>query len=65
MTKFFSRLPMWVLYGFSTVLDLLAYYIVRHRHEVIRDQLRKVFPASSEAERGRIHRRFLKNSAMS
>jgi KDO2-lipid IV(A) lauroyltransferase len=61
MIKFFSRLPMRALYAFSGFLYLLAFYAVRHRHRVIRDQLQKVFPDASEAERRAIHRQFLKN----
>ena len=52
---------MWALYALSGVLYLLAYYVARHRHEVIREQLPKVFPKLSEAERNVIHKRFLKN----
>ena len=61
MIKFFSRLPMWVLYAFSTFLYLLAFYVVRHRHQVIREQIRKVFPDLSDAEQIRIHKRYLRN----
>jgi len=61
MVKVLSRLPMWALYAFSGFLYFLAYYVVRHRRHVIREQLAKVFPALSEAERTRIHKRFLKN----
>jgi KDO2-lipid IV(A) lauroyltransferase len=61
MIKFFSRLPLRALYAFSTFLYLLAFYVVRHRHQVIRGQLEKVFPDWSDAERKRIHKRFLKN----
>jgi KDO2-lipid IV(A) lauroyltransferase len=61
MIKFFSRLPMQALYALSTFLYLLAFYVVRHRHQVIREQLEKVFPDSSAAERGLIHKQFLKN----
>jgi KDO2-lipid IV(A) lauroyltransferase len=59
--KFFSRLPMRALYVFSTFLYLLAFYVVKHRHQVIREQIEKVFPESSGAEREAIHKRFLKN----
>ena len=48
MIKFISRLPMWALYAFSSFLYLLAFYVVRHRHQVIREQLEKVFPDSSD-----------------
>jgi KDO2-lipid IV(A) lauroyltransferase len=61
MIKFFSRLPLRALYAFSSFLYLLAFYVVRHRHQVIRGQIEKVFPDASDAERERIHKRFLKN----
>src|ERR1700688_2762499 len=61
MIKFFSRLPLRALYAFSTFLYLLAFYVVRHRHEVIREQIERVFPDCSGAERELIHKQFLKN----
>jgi KDO2-lipid IV(A) lauroyltransferase len=61
MIKVFSRLPLRALYAFSSFLYLLAFYVVRHRHRVIRGQLEQVFPESSDAERELIHKRFLKN----
>ncbi len=61
MTKFFSRSRCECSTAFSAFLYFLAYYVVRHRHEVIRGQLDKVFPAASAADRERIHKRFLKN----
>jgi Kdo2-lipid IVA lauroyltransferase/acyltransferase len=61
MIKFLSRLPMRALYALSAFLYWLAYYVVRHRRQVIREQLEKVFPDSTDAERERIHRRYLKN----
>jgi KDO2-lipid IV(A) lauroyltransferase len=61
MIKLFSRLPMRALYAFATFLYLLAFYVVRHRHRVIREQLEKVYPDSSNAEREAIHKQFLKN----
>jgi KDO2-lipid IV(A) lauroyltransferase len=61
MVKFLSRLPMRALYAFSAFLYFLAYYIVRHRHRVISEQIAKVFPDSSAAERVAIHKRFLRN----
>ncbi|MGA2342126.1 MAG: lysophospholipid acyltransferase family protein [Steroidobacteraceae bacterium] len=59
--KTLSRAPLWALYALSGVLYLLAYYVARHRHRVIREQLAKVFPSLPEAERAAIHKRFLKN----
>jgi KDO2-lipid IV(A) lauroyltransferase len=61
MIKFFSRLPLRALYALSAFLYLLAFYIVRHRHRVIREQLEKVFPAAGEAARRALHKRFLRN----
>jgi KDO2-lipid IV(A) lauroyltransferase len=61
MIKFFSRLPMRALYALSAFLYVLAFYVVRHRHQVIRDQLEKAFPDLSGAQRGLIHKQFLKN----
>jgi len=40
---------------------LLGFYVVRHRHQVIREQIEKVFPTLSDIERRRIHKQFLKN----
>jgi KDO2-lipid IV(A) lauroyltransferase len=45
----------------ATFLYFLAFYVVRHRHRVIREQLEKVYPDSSNAEREAIHKKFLKN----
>jgi KDO2-lipid IV(A) lauroyltransferase len=61
MIKFFSRLSLGALYAFSTVLYLLAFYVVRHRHRVIREQIEKVFPDKSATERQAIHKQFLRN----
>lgn len=58
--RILSRMPMRALYGLSTVLYLLAYYLVRHRHRVIREQLARVFPGKSEAERRAIHQQYLR-----
>ena len=59
MIKLLSRLPWAALYAFSAFLYFLAYYVVRHRAHVIREQLEKVFPDSSAAQREEIHRQFL------
>jgi Kdo2-lipid IVA lauroyltransferase/acyltransferase len=61
MIKVLSRLPWWVLYGLSSLIYFLAYYVVRHRQHVIREQLAKVYPNLTAAERDLIHRQFLKN----
>jgi Kdo2-lipid IVA lauroyltransferase/acyltransferase len=61
MLKLLSRAPLWALYAFAGFLYFLAYYVARHRHAVIREQLARVFPAMPESERIAIHKRFLKN----
>ena len=61
MIKLFSRLPWAALYAFSAFLYFLAYYLVRHRQHVIREQLEKVFRHLSAAQREAIHKQFLRN----
>jgi Kdo2-lipid IVA lauroyltransferase/acyltransferase len=61
MIKLLSRLPMRALYALSTFLYWLAFYVVRHRRQVISEQLEKVFPDCTNAERERIHKQYLKN----
>jgi KDO2-lipid IV(A) lauroyltransferase len=61
MLKLLSRLPWAFWYAFSSFAYFLAYYVVRHRHKIISDQMATVFPDLSAAERTRMHKRFLKN----
>ena len=61
MIKLLSRLPWAALYAFSAFLYFLAYYVVRHREHVIREQIQKVFPALSSTEREAMHKQFLRN----
>lgn len=61
MIKLLSRLPLRALYGLAAFLYFLAYYVVRHRHRVIEEQLERVFPDRPASERRRIHKQFLKN----
>jgi len=61
MIKLLSRLPFFALYAFSNFVYFLGFYAVRHRHALTQEQLTKVFPTLSEAERLTIHKRFLKN----
>ena len=58
MVKLLSRLPLRALYALSGFLAFLAYHVVRHRREVIREQLALVFPDLPEIERTAIHKRF-------
>ncbi len=62
MIKLLSRLPWAALYAFSAFLYFLAYYVVRHREHVIREQLEKVFPDFECRLSARaIHKQFLRN----
>ncbi len=61
MIKLLSRLPFLVLYAFSYLAYFLGYYIARHRRALIQEQLIRVFPTLSHAERLNIHKRFLKS----
>ena len=61
MLKLLSRLPWAALYAFAALLYFLAYYVVRHRDHVIREQLEKVFPSLGTAEREALHKQFLRN----
>lgn len=61
MVKTLSRLPLRALYALSGFLYLLAYYVLRHRHRVIEEQLGRVFPEADAAWRRRVHKRFLRN----
>jgi KDO2-lipid IV(A) lauroyltransferase len=56
-----SRLPWAFWRGFGAFAYFVAYYLVRHRHKIITDQLTLVFPNSSSAERTQIHKQFLRN----
>jgi KDO2-lipid IV(A) lauroyltransferase len=49
------------LYAFAGFTYFMAFYVVRHRHQVIGEQLEKVFPHASVAERRRIHQQFIRN----
>lgn len=61
LIKCLSRLPWWVLHALSAFLYFLAYYVVRHRHAVIQEQILKVYPSASEAERTAIHKQYLRH----
>jgi Kdo2-lipid IVA lauroyltransferase/acyltransferase len=52
---------MWFLYGFSDVLALLLYAVIRYRRSVVLGNLRIAFPEKTETERLRIARKFYRN----
>lgn len=53
-----ALLPLRVLYVFSDLFAFIAYYIVRYRRRVVRDNLTASFPDKSHRELMRIERRF-------
>lgn len=55
---FISIWPMWLLYFKSTLLFIIAYYVVGYRKKVVKDNLRLVFPEKSAAEINAIARPF-------
>ena len=61
MIKLLSRIPWAALYAFAGFLAFLAYHVARHRRHVIVEQLEKVYPDASVAQREAIHKQFLKN----
>jgi KDO2-lipid IV(A) lauroyltransferase len=61
MIKLLSRIPWAALYAFAGFLYFLAYHVARHRRHVIVEQLEKVFPDLSAAQRDAIHKQFLRN----
>lgn len=53
-----SIIPMPILYLFSTVFYLVAYYVVRYRRKLVRKNLTECFPGKSEKQIVRIEKRF-------
>jgi KDO2-lipid IV(A) lauroyltransferase len=56
--KVHAILPMPVLYVLSDVLYFLVYRIIRYRLPVVRRNMRRSFPGSTEKERRRLERKF-------
>lgn len=59
---FLSRLPLPLLYGLSTVIYLIIYYLVRYRRDVVAKNLSNAFPELSIAERKQREKRFYKQT---
>lgn len=53
-----SRLPLRVLFVFSDILFLIAYYVIGYRKDVVRDNLAKSFPEKTTKELRKIERKF-------
>ncbi|WP_375583868.1 lysophospholipid acyltransferase family protein [Cyclobacterium xiamenense] len=61
LIRLFSRLPLPVLFIFSDLLYLLAYYLLGYRKKVVRENLKNAFPEKSKRERRSIERDFYRN----
>ncbi len=56
-----SYLPLGVMYLISDLLFVAAFYVLRYRHQVVRDNIQKAFPEKDPAEQKRIIRSFYRN----
>jgi KDO2-lipid IV(A) lauroyltransferase len=61
--RFFSRIPIAILYLVSNVLYYLLAYVIRYRRSVIDTNLKRSFPEKSDAERRQIAKKFYRNFA--
>ncbi|WP_154855833.1 lysophospholipid acyltransferase family protein [Cyclobacterium xiamenense] len=61
LIRLFSRLPLPVLFIFSDLLYLLAYYLLGYRKKVVRENLIHAFPEKTDRERRAIERAFYRN----
>lgn len=50
LPKLLARLPISVLYGISSVLYVLAYYVIRPRRKLVFEHLRQAFPEWDETQ---------------
>ena len=56
-----SYLNLSILYLFSDLLYLVAYYVVGYRKKVVRENLKNAFPNKTEVQRKAIEKRFFRN----
>lgn len=61
LIRLISMLPLGVLYVFSDLLYLVAYYLIGYRKKVVQDNLANAFPNKNSAERKRIEKDFYRN----
>jgi KDO2-lipid IV(A) lauroyltransferase len=61
IAKLLSRLPFWVLYGFSDFLFFLSFYVVRYRRQLVWRNLKNSFPEKSTRELREIEKKFYQN----
>ena len=53
-----SLLPLWILYGMSDFLYIIAYGLWGYRKKLVRKHLAECFPEKSEDERRKIEREY-------
>lgn len=63
LLRFTSRLPLAILYGLADVLYFVAYYVIRYRRRVVRDNLKACFPEKEEQAIQGIERCFYRHLA--
>lgn len=56
-----AYLPLWLLYGLSSLLWPVVYYIARYRLAIVRSNLQRCFPDKSGAELRRIERQYYRH----
>ncbi|NHE57686.1 lysophospholipid acyltransferase family protein [Cyclobacterium plantarum] len=61
LIRLISMLPLGVLYVFSDLLYLVAYYLIGYRKKVVQENLANAFPNKSCAERKQIEKDFYRN----
>ncbi|MDN3686939.1 lysophospholipid acyltransferase family protein [Cyclobacterium jeungdonense] len=59
--RLLSKLPLRVLYVFSDLIYLTAYYLLGYRKNIVRANLNQAFPEKSGIERRQIERKFYRN----
>lgn len=53
-----SCLPMWILYGISTFLSIILFYIIRYRRKIVHQNIKASYPNFSSRHRWLIERHF-------
>ena len=56
-----AYLPLWLLYGLSSLLWPVVYYVARYRLKVVRGNLERCFPDKSRRELRRVERQYYRH----
>lgn len=59
--RLLSRLPLRFLYGISSFLFLITFYVIKYRRQLVQKNLANSFPEKTEMERKRIEKDFYRN----